>query len=316
VALEDQQCVLLKLVFDPAFRAAFLLDPDGALAPLPLTDDERRDFVEVNRFGVQVDARERDGLVVGRLVASYPLTVSALSAFAPGLECLGPLVGPQLFEAPAHVRPLQFGRGLLALVEEHLPAGPEQSLTMALGQWELALAQGSSAVRALALSGELTSAEAPTVLEGDWAGVGLALAPFMAVAQLPMATAELTRLLCPCAPDKLYERLRRASLPKARLTELARAQGHGRLVLGRAVLKEASRCDAMVTHRVMEVAPGFAPLLGHLDGGQSLRTLLSGLSKAGAPDSVLEGFQDALEQLVTEGFLTLVPPSGRPGANH
>ncbi len=309
MALEDQERVLLRLVFDPAFRVAFLQDPDAALAPLPLTPEERRDFVGLNRFGLQVDARERDGLVVGRLVASYPLTVSALSAFEPGLECLRPLAPPQLFDVPAHQRPPQFGMGLLALVQEHLPAGPEQALALTLGHWELALAQAASEVRGLALSGEFTSAEAPTVVEGDWGSVALALAPFMAVAQLPMATAELTRRLCPCAPDKLYERLRGASLPRARLTELTRAQGHARLVLGRAVLREASRCDAIVTHRVMEVAPGFAPLFGHLDGTQSLHTLMAGLSKAGAPGAVLGGFQDALEQLVTEGFLTLAPPS-------
>jgi len=304
VGLREQERALLALVFDPAARAAFQVDPDAALAGLGVPPEDRAAFTGLSRAGLEVDARDRALLVLGRLAASFPMTLAALSAFPAGLDRARGLVGPAHFAHAVDERPVRFGEGLRAAVERlEGPGAGERSLLRALAQWECALAGVAAAARREATAGTLP-AEPPAGEPADgWKERPLRLAPHVTLARFPLSLAALEQALVPCARSELWARLQRAPLPRARLTEALASQGEARLVLGRAVVLRASPTDAEVGVRTLELSAGFGAFLGQLDGRRSAAALLEQFARAGAQGKVLEGVASGLHRLVREHAL-------------
>jgi hypothetical protein len=304
VGLREQERALLALVFDPVVRAAFHADADAALAGLGVPPEDRAAFAGLSRAGLEVDARDRLLLVMGRLAASFSMTLAALSAFPAGLARASALVDPAHFAQPVDERPVRFGDGLRHAIETVEGPGPgERSLLRALVQWEAALAAIAAAARREATAGTLAAeppAEEP--LQG-WRDVPLRLAPHVTLARFPLSLASLEKLLVPCAREQLWARLQRAPLPRARLNEALSGQGEGRLVVGRAVVLRASPTDAEVGVRTLELAAGFGAFLGRLDGTLSAAALLQQFARAGAQGQVLQGLEAGLHRLVRERVL-------------
>lgn len=304
MGLREQERALLALAFVPAARAEFRADPDSALARLGVPPADRADFAGLSLAGLEVDARDRALLVLGRLAASFPLTLSALSAFPSGLDCARALVGPAHFARPVDERPVHFGEGLRAGIERLEGPGPgERSLLRALAQWECALAGIAAAARHDTTAGTLAAEPPAEEPPPGWKERPLSLAPHVTLARFPVSLAALERGLVPCSRGELWARLQHAPLPRARLKEALAGQGEGRLVLGRAVVLRASPTDSEVSVRTLEVAPGFAAFLGRLDGTLSAAALLRQFAHAGAQGKVLEGVEAGLQRLVRERAL-------------
>lgn len=307
MGLAEQEQALFALVFDPAVRAAFHAEPHATLARLGVPAHEHGDFLSLSHFGLDVDARDRELLVLARLVRSFPLTVAATSAFPGGVDLVKNLVGPAHFAVPVEERPARFGAELhQRLTSLDGPSSMEQDLLLALARWEATLAHLAASARTAASRGEI-GPEQGTLDEptADWQERPLALAPFLAVARFPVSLVELTRTLVPCRPEDLWARLLHAPLPRVRLQSALEAKGEGRLVLGRAVVVHASPTDSEVIHRTMEVAAGFEAFLAKIDGTRSARKLLQAFVGAGAPPAVVDGVRAGLHRLVQERMLRL-----------
>lgn len=306
MGLREQERALLALVFDPAARAAFKADRDAALAALGLPPEDRSAFAGLSWTGLEVDARDRALLVLGRLAASFPMTLAALSAFPAGLACAHALVGPAHFAHPVEERPARFGEGLREAIDTLEGPGPgERSLLRALVQWECALAGIAAAARREATVGTLPAEPAAAEPPADWKARPLRLAPRVTLARFPLSLSTLEKALVPCARGELWARLQRAPLPRTRLKEALASQGDVRLVLGRAVVVRASPTDAEVVVRTLEVAAGFGTFMGGLDGRLSAEMLLQQFSQAGATGKVLAGVEAGLHRLVRERVLVL-----------
>jgi len=76
------QRVIVRMLHDPELRAAVYADPDGALADLPLTPDERRSLVtpDARAWGIDVHRADR---VLAALLEEHP--VSALILLEEGV---------------------------------------------------------------------------------------------------------------------------------------------------------------------------------------------------------------------------------------
>jgi hypothetical protein len=312
VGLPEQERALLSLVFDADVRADFRADPHGALQRLGLPASDHGDFLALSRFGLELDARDRQNLVLSRLARSFPLTTSAASALPDGIALVRRLIRPAHFDVSALERPARFGMELVDAFARwrELPA-PERDFVSALARAEMALAQAVCAARVAAHEGRTSTSTSPTALDDDWETRPLAFAPFVAVARLPRSHQELTRMLVPCAPEALWARLAHAPLPRPRLEAVLAAQGEGCVVVARAVVVRACRTDAEVGQRTLELAGGFAFLLGGIDGKSSAHSLLRSLRDIGAPPAVLDGVHASLRRLVHEGMIRVGPLPGQ-----
>jgi hypothetical protein len=305
VGLAEQEKALFALVFDPVSRQAFHLDPGTTLDALGVPLEEHGVFLGLSHFGLDVDARDREFLVLSRLARSFPLTTSAFSAFEGGLELVRGLVGPTHFESPVESRPALFGAELRQAVDRlEGPSDEERELLGALADWEAALALVASSARSAAAHGELDAEPAEDVeVDSDWEQRALSLAPFLVATRFPVSLAALGGTIVPCRPEELWARLGSSPLPRARLADAVRPVDDGRLVIGRAVVARVSPTDSEVTHRTVELAAGFQAFLGRIDGKTSAAKLLDAFVRAGAPTSVVDGVRAGLYRLVEERML-------------
>jgi hypothetical protein len=304
MSFAEQERVLFDLLFDPRLLKAFLAEGADALASYALSDEERADFASIDRFGLETDARMRRDLMVQRLCRAFPLGFSIGSSLPEGLEQLRSLITPEHVRASASTRTALYGDALHAWFKRSdFASQREGALCLAILDFERGLAWAASSLRDRLLSG--APAGVPQgVKPAAWDAQPLALAPSVCVALLPKPYSELMRSLCPVPPEQLWNRLSQAPLPAHRLSEtLAREQA--RLIVGRAVTTHASRCEVDVTHKIVELAQGFAPILHHVDGKRSARELMEQLRLAGADERLVDSVRTALGRLVDEGMLQL-----------
>jgi hypothetical protein len=254
--------------------------------------------------GLELDAELRRELMLQRQCRSFPLAFSVSSALENGLQVLRSLIDLEHVQAPAHLRSARFGDALrtswqdLAFASER-----ERMLCGAILDAERSLAWAAAHLReALLDERELQddTGDAPA----NWHRKPLTWAPFVCMTMVPRSLSELKRQLCPCAPDALWARLGSAALPQPRLTHVL-SQEDPRLLVARAVVVHSSRCEADVTHRVMELPGGFGPMLQHVNGKASTEELLGHLARASAPPQLLKAVQSGMQKLVEEGMLRL-----------
>ncbi len=308
MGLAEQERALLALVFDAEVRRAFIADPRAALLQLGVPATDHDDFLTVSSFGLQIDARDRQLLVLSRLAKSFPLSVAATSAVPEGLALVKRLVGPAHFEVAVAERPARFGQALCHALTRHGDASvsdDERGFLVSLARFETACAVASARARLAAQDAharvEPTEAIVPP---STWLVAPLSLAPGVAVAKLPASPSLILRQLTGSTDvDALWAQLCQSPVPRSRLQQARQPQGEGVVVVCRAVITRASLTDAEVGQRTLELAGGFAFLLGGLDGRRSATTLLDSLGAVGAPRAVLDGVRESLLRLVREGMV-------------
>lgn len=296
-----QEQALLDLLFDRDFRAAFRADRERALAAYDMSAAERADFATVRLEALEMDAAARVNFILAQYCRSFPLSFALVSSLPEGLARLRALVDAALLRTSPGERVAGFGLrlrdGLRA--DGGGESGRAQALLLAVVEAELGMAVTAQLRRAAALRGE---PEPPAALPSDWLRRPLRLAPFTSAAVLPRPYAALKAALCPCTGSELWRRLGREPLAAAERAALL-ATPDLRLLVARATLARPSPCEPVVEHVTVELGEGFARLLPHLDGRQSVSGLLEALRGAGADETLLAGVLGGFRELARQGML-------------
>ena len=74
-------------------------------------------------------------------------------------------------------------------------------------------------------------------------------------------------------------------------------------MVSRAQIDHMSMCEPTVRHQTTELSEGFAPLFQHINGTNSINTILLQLKQAGASDNILDGVKRGFYQLLETGML-------------
>lgn len=296
-----QEQALLDLLFDRERRAAFRQDRQHALAAYDLTPDERADFATVRMDALEMDAAARVNFILAQYCRSYPLAFSLASSLPQGLERLRGLVDASLLRTPPGERVGVFGLRLRdGLRSDHAGVEPVTAARLlAVVEAELGMAMTAQLARGAALGGALP---AVVVLPPDWLQQPLRLAAFTSAAILPRPYATLKAQLCPCTGAELWRQLARQPLPAATRSAVL-ATPDLRLLVARAQVTRDSPCEPWVEHATVELGEGFARLLPHVDGRNSVTGLLEQLRAAGAGEPLLAGVLSGFRELARQGML-------------
>lgn len=297
LALQEQ--ALLDLLFDPERRAAFRADRDAALAAYGMGAAERADFATVRLEALEMDAAARVNFILAQYCRSYPLSFSLVSSLPEGIDHLRRLVDAALLRTPPGERLAAFGLRLRDGLQAAGESARARSLLLAVVEAELGMVVTAQLARAATLQGQ---AVVPAPLPADWLRRPLRLAPCTSAAVLPRPYAALKAALCPCTGSELWRRLGRSPLAAAERQALL-ATPDLRLLVARAVVARASPCEPVVEHVTVELGEGFARLLPHLDGRQSVAGLLDALRAAGAAEAMLGGVLGGFRELAQQGML-------------
>lgn len=301
MSLADQERVLFELLFDDDLRARFAAEGTSALAAAGLDAAERADFEGLRADALEIDAGMRRSMVLSQLCVSFPLTFAIAASQADGLEQLKALVDVRTMRTPAVERAVVFGRRLRESLDEAEADDVVGAGYRAVLETELAMAWTGASVRREML--DLGRAPAPPAAFGeDWLDVPVRVAPFVSAAVLPAPRTALREVLCPVPDRALWRRLAQAPTDEAAVAEVL-GRGEPRLLVARAEIDRASRCDPTASHRTVELSEGFASLVGHANGGHPLRALLDGLAGSGAEAGLLAGVEAGFRELCVAGML-------------
>ncbi|MES2919803.1 MAG: hypothetical protein V4729_14455 [Pseudomonadota bacterium] len=296
-----QEQALLDLLFDRERRAAFRQDRQRALADYDMSASERADFSTVRLEALEMDAVARVNFILAQYCRSYPLSFSLVSSLPQGLERVRVLVDADLLRTPPGERLGAFGRRL----RDSLPGTGQcaDAVTMArllaVVEAEQGLVMTAQGVRGAALAGALPEV---ALLPTDWLRQPLRLAPFTSAAILPRPYASLKALLCACTGAELWRQLSRQPLSAA-TRETVLAEADLRLLVARAQVARVSPCEPVAEHATVELGEGFARLLPHMDGRNSVAGLLEQLRAAGAAEELLGGVLSGFRELARQGML-------------
>lgn len=299
-----QEQLLFDLLFDRDLRERFGREPVATLAAYELDENERRDFLVIRHDALELDATMRAGLILSQFCRAFPLSFSIVSSLSGGIDLLKQLVDTQTMRTPPLERVTTFGIRLKEkLAAQEFGSRREQALAISVLEAELGMAWTGAALKAEVLKGSMV-ANSTVVMVPDWLTRPVALSSFVSAAIIPGTYQQLKKTLCPHMGAELWRYLNRTPL----LVEQRRQvllQDTPRILVARAEIVHASRCEPVVEHRTVELSEGFAPLLQHVDGTSTVKGLLAQLRQAGAPESLLEGVQSGFRQLLENGMLTL-----------
>lgn len=301
MSLADQERVLFELLFDDALRARFATEGVEVLAECGLVGDELADFAELRADALAIDAGMRRSMVLSQLCIAYPLTCAVATSTSDGRERLEALVDVRTMRTPPIERAVVFGRRLREELEEADEDDPVGSGFRAILETELGMAWTAASIRREML--DLGRAPTPPGEFGEaWLDVPVRVASFVSAAVLPGPRDALREALCPVPDRELWRHLTHAPTAEDAVSA-ALGGGEPRLLVARAEIDRASRCDPTASHRTVELSDGFASIIGHANGGHSVRALLGGLENSGADARLLEGIEAGFRELCQSGML-------------
>lgn len=307
MSLHNQEEVLFHLLFDRRLRERFRRDPQAALAAYGLSAAEAADFAAVRHDALALEADLRADLILSQLCRTYPLSFSLMTSLVGGLDLLKSLIDTDTMQEHPLQRAPSFGARLRAWVDEDCPEAEDtRNGVIGILNAETGMAWTSAALRLQWLHGEAAPDAPPSGLPEEWEFRPLRAAASVGWARLPRPYGELKERLCPGGGAALWRSLARCPT-SAETRDQALAAVNPRLLAHRAVLTRPSRCEPVAEHAFLELAEGFAPLLEHLDGEQTVTGLLNSLAAAGAPAGLLPGIRNGFRQLLEQRMLVLVP---------
>lgn len=306
MSFRAQEHALFDLLFDAALRERFCREPRQALAAYGLSEAEQRDFDAIRPDGLRFDAELRVDLILAQACRTYPLTFSLASSLPDGIAQLRELVDVQTMRTPPYERFTRFGmryreRLAAALAKAGLPSAI-QADWLAIVDAEVGMAWTAAGLRQIAVGALLP--EEPDEPPADWADRPVKVAAHVSASMLPAPYSALKQALCPCTGSGLWHHLGQQPLQASLRDRVLRARDP-RVLVARARLVQASACEPVADHVIAELPEGFAPLLAHLDGRQTVRSLLRALREAGAPEALLASVESGFGQLIRSGMLGL-----------
>ena len=302
MSFEEQERALFDLLFDRKLRRRFCEKSVVALSGYRLDDSERKDFSQIRTDALELDAWMRADLVLSHLCRSFPLGFSIASSLDQGMEMLRDLVDTGMMRTPPLERTPAFGARLRErLAAAKFPTAAEQAAALAVAEAELGMAWTSSTLKR-----EVVEHGAPerdkSSLADDWLNKPVALAPYVCASTIPQSYQQLKDTLCPGTEPELWQHLSRTALPASLRTQALRNEDP-KLLVTRAHVTHASRCEPVVAQVTVELSEGFVSLFQHVDGSMSVGQILAHFKHAGAPDRLIQSVHLAFQQLLQTGML-------------
>lgn len=299
-----QEQVLFDLLFDRDLRARFVRDSVTALAAYDLDETEQRDFAVIRTDALELDASMRAGLILSQFCRSFPLSFSIVSSLNNGLDLLRPLIDTQTMRAPPLARVTTFGVRLKEVLSgQDFGSNREKALVISILEAELGMAWTGATLKQEVLDSKPVP-QGPVTVVPDWLQRPVRLAPFVSAAIIPRSYPGLKEALCPRMGAELWRHLSRCPLTAGQRRQVLQVNDP-RMLVARAVLSHASRCEPTVEYLTVELSEGFAPLLQHVDGASSVSGILMQLRQAGASQPLLASVQTGFLQLLKNGMLVL-----------
>ncbi len=306
MSFAEQERALLDLLFDATLRERFVAQREQALTGYDLSAAERADFAGVRTDALELDAKLRVDLILQRMCRALPVSFSIASSLSDGLDQLRALIDSAYVRTSAGDRATHLGRQLRAkLTGACFASTLEQAAAVAVCDAELSMVLTAASLRHALLSAEPaanTASAGETAPGAGWEDAPLVIAAHVSIAVLSQSYTAIKRALCPVADAELWPRLCATPLPAARRSQTL-AHESPRLLVVRAHASDLSRCEVTIDHRMLELSPGFAPLLGQLNGKTSLSSLQRELTRAGAAERVCQGVRAGFRELLGQGMI-------------
>jgi hypothetical protein len=298
----EQERMLFDLLFDEELREKFCNDSNVAFENYDLNENEKADFSVVRADALLMDAKIRVNLVMSQICRSYPLTFSIVSSKKEGLKFLKSLVGIKTMRTPHIDRATEYGKQLSEeLLKLSSLSEKETQLLTTVFQFEFGMAWTTSNLKLVVLKKGKYQFDDIDILD-DWADRPARLAEFVSAGVIPISYKKIKKRLCLVDDNNLWRHL--ASNPtSASAINSILSNEDPRLMVSRAQIDHMSMCEPTVRHQTTELSEGFAPLFQHINGKNSINTILLQLKQAGASDNILDGVKRGFYQLLETGML-------------
>ena len=304
MSFQEQERALFDLLFDQTLREQFCSNSLKALEGYDLSEEEQADFREIRPDALEMDAKMRRGFLLSHICRAFPLSFSLVCSFDGGRNILKNLVDADTIRANVFERPVLFGTRLReTMAEFRYEQEGDHHLSMAIIETELSMAMVSSSLKKQQV---LTNVDGrvSTDIGPGWSACALKFAPHVGVTIIPRPYSEMKKILCPVADTELWDYLAHGAVSKSERRSIMNNEDR-RLFFTRARIARMSLCDPEVDFQTMELSEGFASLVQHLDGQNSVDTILQQLQQAGAEQRILEGVKDGFLRLLENGMLEI-----------
>ncbi len=302
MSFEQQERVLFELLFNRQLRDQFCNDQSVALKDYDLDEAEQNDLKAIRPEALQLDAAMRADLILSHICKTFPISFSVTSSISNGLDTLKKLIDITTMQTKPIERATMFGNRL----GQHYPnfsfsSESERDIAKAILEAELGLVWTGASLKQVVLdNGEVPDNESN--LEQDWINKPIKLAAYVSASVLPQSFAKIKQRLCKVDDDCLWRHLNKTPL-SASIRKKTLQTKEPRLLVARAKLSRASKCEPVIEHSTMELSEGFAPLFQHVNGSMSVAQILEQLKQIGAQEQMLESIQMAFQQLLETGML-------------
>jgi len=304
MSFEQQEQVLFELLFNRELRDQFCHDQTIALKEYNLDEAEKNDLKAIRPEALQLDADMRADLILSQLCKSFPISFSITSSISNGLEILKGLIDITTMQAKPIERATVFGNRLGQLYSNFsFSSDSERDIAKAILEAELGMVWTGASLKQVVLdNGDIPDNESE--LKQDWINKPIKLAAYVSASVLPQSYTKVKQRLCKVDDDCLWRHINKTGLSASVRKKTLRTQ-EPRLLVARAKLSRASKCEPVIEHNTMELSEGFAPLFQHVNGTMSVAQILEQLKQIGAQEQMLQSIQAAFQQLFETGMLEL-----------
>lgn len=309
MSFATQERVLFDLLFDKSLRESFQEISIEALLKYDLDEDELADFKVVRADALALDASMRVYLILTQICRRFPLTFSLVSSLDNGLELLQDMVNLETMQCHAMERATAFGKQLRKNLQVYTgDAIADQEIILAILDAELGMEWSSVVLKHALLEGKFTKtpSDTATELSEDWSNKSVNFAAYVSMSILPQSYSILKDALCPCEDVALWAHLSKTQITVAEQNGILSTEAEKKLFVARAYISQFSIFEPTLAYKTIELSEGFYPLLAHVDGVNSVATILAQLQKIGAPETVLDSVRLGFEHLLMYGMLEFV----------
>jgi hypothetical protein len=286
--LRRQYDLLIQLMLDGELRERFYSDDerDQVVDELNLDDDDVAVLGNVDRFGLEIDARVRRDYILSALCRAYPLAAAGIGGSDAGRAAIVAFLSSNRIRDTLGERTAAFGDHLARLLSLGAVGLSRQATVLLEGVLTLERARVDVAAAVRAEVDAKGPSAAPGVPSKPTASLmkrgRLALPPFFIAQELRMPLSVVQNALDDVTADNAWHKIRDGSLSPGRLDAVARALPMPVTVASRAIARGVSveRAGAGgvsplvdVRHLIAELSGAQGAWLQTFDGTQTLSEL-------------------------------------------
>ncbi|MCP4500215.1 MAG: hypothetical protein GY822_09675 [Deltaproteobacteria bacterium] len=282
--LREQEDLLFQLLFDEVSRERFLLDRQNFLVKAKVSEETTRFFLEVNAFGLEVDAAFRKNYIMSTLCRAFPFTAAAIGASEKGRATLVRFLSSPALFVSTRKRNLAFAEHLENILEFNAANLDSDIVRLLLPFFQLEKARLENATKLRAHvekkgpSEKIQVLKPPTSNEKERGKVSLP--PFFLLGEIPFPQSVLQNALDGVTPQNAWHKIQNQHLENMRVLSVARSLHMPVTLAQRGVLTQHSQSAVSeipplidVTHLAAELNGRAAKGLIDLDGSKTLSEL-------------------------------------------